>query len=67
MSIIDCNHQVKSLRSRGFKLLKSEGWFQTITIPSQGWFQTIVDPTISSGGFKPSLIQPFQVVVAPQP
>jgi hypothetical protein len=54
MSIIDCNHQVKSLRSRGFKLL-----------PSQGWFQTIAVPAISSGGFKPSLIPPFQVVVAP--
>jgi hypothetical protein len=67
MSIIECNQTVKSLRHRGFKLLKSQGWFQTIAISSQGWFQTIVDPTISSGGFKPSLIQPFQVVMAPQP
>jgi hypothetical protein len=56
MSIIACKHQVKSLCSRGFKLLPSEGWFQAIAIPA-----------ISSGGFKPSLIQPFQVVVAPQP
>jgi hypothetical protein len=45
----------KSLHSRGFKLL-----------PSKGWFQTIAVPAISSGGFKPSLIPPFQVaVVAP--
>jgi hypothetical protein len=52
MSIIDCNHQVKSLRSRGFKLLPSQGWFQTIAVPdiSSGWFQTVTDPTISSGG-----------------
>jgi hypothetical protein len=57
--ILTDRHQiVKSLRSRGFKLLPSEGWFQTIAIPA-----------ISSGGFKPSLFQPFQVVVlvAPQP
>jgi hypothetical protein len=51
-----CPDANKSLHSRGFKLL-----------PSQGWFQTIADPTISSGGFKLSLFQPFQVVVASQP
>jgi hypothetical protein len=53
MPITDRNHQVKSLRNRGFNPLLSQGWFQTIAVLNDHFkwrFQTVTVPTISSGG-----------------
>jgi hypothetical protein len=39
----------------------------TLCCPRDGFKPSLFGTTISSGGFKPSLFQPFQVVVASQP